>query len=58
MTLGAWESLVDTTVHPPVAGRADQGGLEAGLMKETWVKTVRNKQVALERRQLRKKGRG
>lgn len=56
MTFGGWESLLDTTVHPPVAGGADEGSLEAGLMKEMRVKTVRNKQVALEKRQLGGKG--
>lgn len=43
------------TPHPPVADRADEGVLGAGLMKEMGVKTVRNKQVALEKRQLGKK---
>lgn len=38
-----------------MAGRADEGGLGVGLMKEMWVKTVGNKQVALEKRQLGKK---
>lgn len=58
MTLGALESLVDTTVHPPVAGRADQGGLEAGLMKETWVKTVRKKTGGAGEEAAAEKGRG